>query len=134
MRSANIVTCSFDAVEARLFRAKMQQTRSKKREREREIVKSKQAFFSAMGLGDDINGMVRVCPDPRPYRSEVACQAWHHMHCSAELWLRVWGASKCLEFFPREAACLDAGARGALCRAGRNIPPQCHPNLKPLRV
>ncbi|CAE7560705.1 yvaG [Symbiodinium natans] len=47
MRSANIVTCSFDAVEA---------------------------FFSAMGLGDDINGMVRVCPDPRPYRSEVACQ------------------------------------------------------------
>ena len=32
-----------------------------------------EAFVSATGLGDDINGMVRVCPPPRPDSSEVAC-------------------------------------------------------------
>eukprot|EP00439_Symbiodinium_sp_Y106_P066178 s3446_g10.t1 len=47
MKTANKVSCAFNVVEA---------------------------FFSAMAFGDDINGMIRTCPPPRPPRSEYACQ------------------------------------------------------------
>ena len=34
-----------------------------------------QAFVSVVGMGDDINGMIRTCPPPRDGESELACQA-----------------------------------------------------------
>ena len=34
-----------------------------------------EAFVSVVGMGDDINGMIRTCPPPRDGESELACQA-----------------------------------------------------------
>eukprot|EP00913_Durusdinium_trenchii_P007444 g6998.t1 len=33
-----------------------------------------EAFVSVMGMGDDINGIIRTCPPPRDGESELACQ------------------------------------------------------------
>ena len=33
------------------------------------------AFVSVVGMGDDINGIIRTCPAPRDGESELACQA-----------------------------------------------------------
>ena len=34
-----------------------------------------EAFVSVVGMGDDINGIIRTCPPPRDGESELACQA-----------------------------------------------------------
>ena len=33
-----------------------------------------EAFVSAVGMGDDINAIIRTCPAPRDGESELACQ------------------------------------------------------------
>ena len=33
-----------------------------------------EAFVSAVGMGDDINAIIRTCPPPRDGESELACQ------------------------------------------------------------
>ena len=38
-------------------------------------LKCYQAFVSVVGMGDDINGIIRTCPAPRDGESELACQA-----------------------------------------------------------
>ena len=39
------------------------------------LLKCYQAFVSVVGMGDDINGIIRTCPAPRDGESELACQA-----------------------------------------------------------
>jgi hypothetical protein len=33
-----------------------------------------EAFVSAVGMGDDLNAIIRTCPPPRDGESELACQ------------------------------------------------------------
>ena len=66
-----------------------------------------EAFVSAVGMGDDINAIIRTCPAPRDGESELACQvngailgAWvgnlatklalAASNCALSIWLVVW--------------------------------------------
>ena len=79
-----------------------------------------EAFVSAVGMGDDINAIIRTCPAPRDGESELACQvnggilgAWVG-NLAAKLAL---AASNCAVTLNVDAVC-SAGVTGLVSAMG----------------
>ncbi|CAE7417095.1 yvaG [Symbiodinium sp. CCMP2592] len=70
-----------------------------------------EAFVSAVGLGDDINAIIRVCPPPRDGESELACQVDGAI-------LVAWVGNLAAKLSFAASNCADTISVNALCGVG----------------
>ena len=81
-----------------------------------------EAFLSVVGMGDDINGIIRTCPPPRDGESELACQVDSSMlvawvgNAAAKISL---AASNCALTLNVDSVCA-AGVSGLVSALGRD--------------
>ena len=60
--------------EIKIYKATRRQTRMRKATNAYCAFNVLEAFVSVVGMGDDINAIIRTCPPPRDGESELACQ------------------------------------------------------------
>merc|ERR1719277_2738956 len=70
-----------------------------------------EAMTSVIGLGDDINAMVRTCPSPRDGASEIACQVNSGI-------LVAWVGTIAAKLSLAASNCADTANIDAVCAAG----------------
>ncbi|CAJ1418634.1 unnamed protein product [Effrenium voratum] len=72
-----------------------------------------EAFVSAVGMGDDINAIIRTCPSPRDGESELACQVDGGI-------LGAWVGNLATKLSLAASFCASSINVDALCSAGVN--------------
>ena len=72
-----------------------------------------EAFVSAVGMGDDINAIIRTCPSPRDGESELACQVNGGI-------LGAWVGNLATKLSLAASFCASSINVDALCSAGVN--------------
>ena len=80
-----------------------------------------EAFLSVVGMGDDINGIIRTCPPPRDGESELACQVDSSMLVA---WVGIaaarisLAASNCALTLNVDSVCAAAAVSGLVSALG----------------
>ena len=79
----------------------------------RNAIFGRQAFVSAVGMGDDINAIIRTCPSPRDGESELACQVNGGI-------LGAWVGNLATKLSLAASYCASSINVDAICSAGVN--------------